>query len=90
MAVGAASDPMAIDLHEEIGARIRRKMAEPITTLAHIAYAGWSRFVGAAGHVSDPPTDEPTMSPRDEPPTTSEMFADVLDPLTGLGILLLP
>ena len=30
------------------------------------------------------------MSPRDETPTVSEMFWEVLDLITGLGVLLLP
>ena len=30
------------------------------------------------------------MSPRDESPTTGEMFAELFDLLTGLGILVLP
>jgi hypothetical protein len=30
------------------------------------------------------------MSPRHEPPTAGEMFAEVFDLLTGLGVLLLP
>jgi hypothetical protein len=30
------------------------------------------------------------MSPRDETPTVGEMLSEVLDLLTGLGILLLP
>jgi len=30
------------------------------------------------------------MSPHDEPPTAGEMFAEIFDLLTGLGILLLP
>jgi len=30
------------------------------------------------------------MSPRDETPAAGEMFAEILDLLTGLGVLLLP